>query len=157
MKKLLIRLTGLMVTAAIVMSCSGIAFADETEGVDNSTGITTEEPAEIPDEEPDKAPAADESPAPAEEDPSKEDSQTPAEVADGKSAEGTDGKPAEDPANKPAEEPAEDPAEAEDPVKDDKAPAETTIETATIDVKSALDNEALAEGYINKVFGTSAK
>ena len=132
MKKLLIRLTGLMVTAAIVMSCSGIAFADETEGVDNSTGITTEEPAEIPDEEePDKAPAADESPAPAEEDPSKEDSQTPAEVADGKSA--------------------------EDPVKDDKAPAETTIETATIDVKPALDNEALAEGYINKVFGTSAK
>lgn len=153
MKKLLIRLTGLMVTAAIVMSCSGIALADETEGLDGSTGVTSEEPVDIPDEEePEKAPAKEESPAPAEdpygkpaEDPSKEEAQAPAEDPDKK------------PVEVPAGEPAADSATAEESVNDVKAPEKTAEETGTIDVKPDFDNDALAEGYINKVFGSSVK
>ena len=49
MKRLLIRLTGLMVTAAIVLSTSGIAMATEVEGQDNGTDVAATEPAEIPD------------------------------------------------------------------------------------------------------------
>lgn len=60
MKKLLIRLTGLMVTAAIVLSTGGMALAAENEGQEGEGGVKTEQPAEIPDEkEPDKAPAED--------------------------------------------------------------------------------------------------
>ena len=110
MKKLLIRLTGLMLTVAVVMSCSGIAMADETEGQDGSTGVAAEE-TQVP---------------------------------------------AEGPAEEPAGEPAEDPAASEDPVKDEKAPETTTEETGVIKLKLDLDNDALAEGYINKVFGASS-
>ena len=64
MKRLLIRLTGLMVTAAIVLSTSGIAMATEVEGQDNGTDVAATEPAEIPDTvEP--APVKEEEPAPA--------------------------------------------------------------------------------------------
>ena len=62
MKRLLIRLTGLMVTAAIVLSTSGIAMATEVEGQDNGTDVAATEPAEIPDTvEP--APVKEEEPA----------------------------------------------------------------------------------------------
>ena len=138
MKKLLIRLTGLMLTVAVVMSCSGIALADEVEGQEGNTGVTAEEPAETTDEEePEKAPAKEESPAPAE-DPAKE----------------------EDPATAPAEEnPAEgaeanDPAPADDPVKEE--PKEYTEEQSD-SVKFDYSNDELSQGYINKVFGASAK
>ena len=46
MKKLLIRLTGLMVTAAIVLSTGGIALATENEGQVGEGGVKTEQPAD---------------------------------------------------------------------------------------------------------------
>ena len=87
MKRLLIRLTGLMVTAAIVLSTSGIAMATEVEGQDNGTDVAATEPAEIPDTA-EPVPVKEEEPAPAAEPAAEE----PAEE-----------KPA---ANEPAEEPA---------------------------------------------------
>ena len=144
MKKILIRLTGLIVTLSIVLSTGGMAMATETEGQDNGTGVAATEPAEIPDTA-EPAPEKEEEPAAAEE-PAAE-------------------KPAEE---KPAaNEPAEEPAKEEEPAaKGPAAPAkdnepaeskEKTVINVTIDHKGSAklgkDNDALAEDYINKVFG----
>ena len=88
MKRLLIKLTGLMLTAAIVLSASGTALALENEEPAGDVGVTSEEPAADPKEE---EPAAD--PAPAAEAPA-------AEEPDGEK------KPAEDKKETVAEEPA---------------------------------------------------
>ena len=147
MKRLLIRLTGLMVTAAIVLSTSGIAMATEVEGQDNGTDVAATEPAEIPDTvEP--APVKEEEPAPAGE-PAAEEPAAPAK--------------ADDPA---AKEPAEEPAKEEEPAaKGPAAPAEgdipeegndKTVFDVTVERKGSVkldkDNDALAEDYINRVF-----
>lgn len=147
MKRLLIRLTGLMVTAAIVLSTSGIAMATEVEGQDNGTDVAATEPAEIPDTvEP--APVKEEEPAPAGETAAEE----PAAPAK-----------ADDPA---AKEPAEEPAKEEEPAaKVPAAPAEgdipeegndKTVFDVTVERKGSVkldkDNDALAEDYINRVF-----
>ncbi|MCR4730199.1 MAG: hypothetical protein K5881_04635 [Saccharofermentans sp.] len=144
MKKILIRLTGLIVTLSIVLSTGGIALATETEDQDNGTDVAATEPAEIPDTvEP--APVKEEEPAPA----AKPAAEEPAEE-----------KPA---ANEPAEEPAkeEEPAEkpaAEEPAAPAKADASakegTNKRSITKTIKVDLDksNDELAEGYINSVF-----
>ena len=147
MKRLLIRLTGLMVTTAIVLSTSGIAMATEVEGQDNGTDVAATEPAEIPDTvEP--APVKEEEPAPAGE-PAAEEPAAPAK--------------ADNPA---AKEPAEEPAKEEEPAaKGPAAPAEgdipeegndKTVFDVTVERKGSVkldkDNDALAEDYINRVF-----
>ena len=152
MKRLLIKLTGLMLTAAIVLSASGTALALENEEPAGDVGVTSEEPAADP------APAAE---APAAEEPDGE--KKPAEdkketVAEEPAAE----EPAE---NK--EEPAADPEQkkeesAEDPKVEtkkgdesqDKGGSKTEIhEKKYVDVKFDYDNNELAEAYINRAFG----
>ena len=167
MKRLLIRLTGLMVTAAIMLSAGGTAFAAETDGQDNDTGVATTQPAEIPDTK----------------EPSKDEVQGPVEPAyePGEPAEDPDA-PAADPAGAPAEEPAADPdapAPAEEPAgapaADPEAPAEEKptegaeagepakdeqtkgCVTKTAKIKIDMSNDELAQGYINSVFGKSTR
>lgn len=197
MKRLLIRLTGLMVTAAIVLSTGVTALATEVEEQDNNNGVATTQPAEIPDtvepakekaqepaapakdEEPSKdevtAPANEEAPAPADNPAPAEDSKAPAE--DTKAPAKDPNAPADDPAGAPAEEPAApakdeepakapadekpaegaeagEPAPADDPTKEE--PKEVTVELKG-SVKFDYSNDELSQGYINKVFGASAK
>lgn len=127
MKKLLIRLTGLMVTAAIVLSTSGIALATEVGEQDNNTGVKTEQPAEIPDEE-EPAPAKDETPA-----------------NDSKEEEPYEGAK-EDPAKEENAAPDEDTKGKEEPKEDSSANREESV-------KLGKDNKELAEDYYNHVFG----
>ena len=157
MKRLLIRLTGLMVTAAIMLSAGGTAFAAETDGQDNDTGVATTQPAEIPDTK----------------EPSKDEVQGPVEPAyePGEPAEDPDA-PAADPAGAPAEEPAADP-DAPAPAEDSAAPAEgeqqpadgpqdqesgESVSHVSKPVKANIDktNNELAEEYINRAFGNSS-
>lgn len=121
MKRLFIRLTGLMVTAAIMLSAGGTALATEIDGQDNDTGVATTQPAEIPDTQ-EPAPAKEEAPAPAKEEaPAKNEAPAPADnpapVEDSKAPAEDPAAPAEDP-NAPADEPAGAPAN------DPAAPAE---------------------------------
>ena len=135
MKKLLIRLTGLMVTVAIVLSTSGIALATEVEGQDNDNGVKSEQPAEIPDEEePEKAPAE----APAE------------EPKDEQPAEGAKEEPAKEEAPAPAEDPAAPENDEKEPAKE---PAKDSTAEKTDNIKLNKSNEELAEDYYNHVFG----
>lgn len=131
MKKLLIRLTGLMVTAAIVLSTSGIALATEVGEQDDNTGIKAEEPAELPDEE-EPAPAKDETPA----NDSKEE----------EPYEGAKEEPAKEPAKEDKAAPDEDTKGKEEPKEDSSANREETV-------KLGKDNKELAEDYYNHVFG----
>lgn len=64
MKKVLIRLTGLLVTTAIAISGNGLVLATEVEGTGNETGTATEATAEEPKGE--ETSAAEETEAPAE-------------------------------------------------------------------------------------------
>ena len=64
MKKVLIRLTGLLVTTAIAISGNGLVLATEVEGTGNETGTATEATAEEPKVE--ETSAAEETEAPAE-------------------------------------------------------------------------------------------
>lgn len=139
MKRLLIRLTGLIVTLSIVLSTGGMAMATETGEQDNGTGVASTQPAEIPDTQ----------------EPSKEEDPAPEEPA-----------PAEDPTDDPAEEPAA-PVKDEAPTKDG-APAdepkdqdsEEVAFTTSKNLKVELNksNDELAEEYINRAFGkTSVK
>lgn len=176
MKRLFIRLTGLMVTAAIMLSAGGTALATEIDGQDNDTGVATTQPAEIPDTQ-EPAPAKEEAPAPAKEEaPAKDEAPAPADnpapAEDSKAPAEDPAAPAEDPnapADEPAGAPANDPAapaeEPEAPAKDDKAPVDNTNSSGdtkvavTLDhkesVKLSKDNDALAEDYFNHVFGTA--
>ncbi|MCR4776757.1 MAG: hypothetical protein K5869_10325 [Saccharofermentans sp.] len=141
MKKLLIRLTGLMVTAAIVLSSSGIALAAENEGQEGGGGVKTEQPAEIPgEEEPDKAPAEDPAGDSKEEEPSKEEAPAKAEEP---------AAPAKD-----EKAPAEDP-KTEDPENGNDKEAGSTV-SRTVSVKFDKSNDELAQDYINHVFGKTS-
>lgn len=149
MKKMLIKLTGLMITAAVIMSYSGIAMATEAGDTENNAGTTQEETAGIPDEEA----AKDEVPAPAEK---------PAEEPADGSAEKT--------AEEPSKEAETEPAKAETPADpaidtDEKVPEagdqndadrETLSLEKTVDVKISQSNDELAEGYITRAFGRSS-
>ena len=140
MKKLLIRLTGLMVTAAIVLSTGGMALAAENEGQVGESGVKTEQPAEIPgEEEPDKAPAEDPA-GDSKEEPSKEEAPAKAEEP---AAPAKDEKaPAEDPKT-------EEPENGNDKETDYRA-------STTISVKLDKSNDELAQDYINHVFGKTS-
>ena len=70
MKKVLIRLTGLLVTTAIAISGNGLVLATEVEGTGNETGTATEATAEEPKVE--ETSAAEETEAPAEDSKSEE-------------------------------------------------------------------------------------
>ena len=140
MKKLLIRLTGLMVTAAIVLSTGGMALAAENEGQVGESGVKTEQPAEIPsEEEPEKAPAEDPA-GDSKEEPAKEEAPAKAEEP---AAPAKDEKaPAEDPKT-------EDPANGNDKETDYRA-------STTVSVKLDKSNDELAQDYINHVFGKTS-
>ena len=140
MKKLLIRLTGLMVTAAIVLSTGGIALATENEGQVGEGGVKTEQPAEIPDEEePEKAPAEDPA-GDSKEEPAKEEA--PAQVEEPAAPAKDEKASAEDPKT-------EDPENGNDKETDYRA-------STTISVKLDKSNDELAQDYINHVFGKTS-
>ena len=71
MKKVLIRLTGLLVTTAIAISGNGLVLATEVEGTGNETGTATEATAEEPKVE--ETSAAEETEAPSQEEKSSEE------------------------------------------------------------------------------------
>jgi len=146
MKRLLIKLTGLMLTAAIVLSASGTALALENEDPAGDVGVTSEEPAADPkEEEPaaDPAPASD--PAPAAEEPADEEPEDEEPKAE---------EPADD-KGEPAAEPQGEQKKDEDPQDKGTVTAPKTVEKHH-NVKLDKTNDELAQAYIDHVFGKNA-
>ena len=150
MKRLLIRLTGLMVTAAIVLSTSGIAMATEVEGQDNGTDVAATEPAEIPDTA-EPAPVKEEEPAPAAEPAAEE----PAEEKPAANEPAEEPAKEEEPAAKGPAAPAKDDAPAGEP-KDQDAEEKAPTESKSFKFKLDKSNDELAEEYINRAFGKTS-
>ena len=176
MKRLLIRLAGLIVTLSIVLSTGGMALAAENDGQDNGTGVASTQPAELPDtlnpvkgeeqlsEDPDYEPDTPvDEPAAGQETPADNPAGAPDEDPDGAPAD-PDVNPAdpEAPAEEPAGAPAEDPA---DPAKEKESPDEPNGQDSeeteysvskTIKAEIGKSNDELAEEYINRAFGISS-
>ncbi len=154
MKRLLIRLTGLIVTLSIVLSTGGMAMATETGEQDNGTGVASTQPAEIPDtQEPSKEEdPAPEEPAPAE-DPADAPAVDPAAQSDDPAGAPVDLETPTSP-EAPAEEPTEEKAPSEEPAKEESKEGTRELSGS---VKFEYSSDELSQGYINKVFGASAK
>ena len=150
MKKILIRLTGLIVTLSIVLSTGGMAMATETEGQDNGTGVAATEPAEIPDTA-EPAPVKEEEPAAAEE-PAAE---KPAEEKPAANEPAEEPAKEEEPAAKGPAAPAKDDAPAGEP-KDQDAEEKAPTESKSFKFKLDKSNDELAEEYINRAFGKTS-
>ena len=150
MKRILIRLTGLIVTLSIVLSTGGMAMATETEGQDNGTGVAATEPAEIPDTA-EPAPVKEEEPAAAEE-PAAE---KPAEEKPAANEPAEEPAKEEEPAAKGPAAPAKDDAPAGEP-KDQDAEEKAPTESKSFKFKLDKSNDELAEEYINRAFGKTS-
>jgi hypothetical protein len=150
MKKVLIRLTGLLVTTAIAISGNGLVLATEVEGTGNETGTATEATAEEPKVE--ETSAAEETEAPAE---------TPAEDSKSEETAAPDATPA-DTEDKEAPSQEEKSSEEETAA---SAESETTIDSVqTVEVKvpasKASSNEPKSTydyGVIFSSYNTDSK
>lgn len=126
MKKVLIKLTGLLVTSAIALSGNGVVLATEADGTDTGAETAVEETAD--DKKDGEAPAADE---------------TPVEDTKGDETPAPEG-------NTQAEDTSVKTEKPDKPDKNDTNPVKIDVSFNYVD-KTNYDNNKLAEGYINSV------
>ena len=124
MKKVLIRLTGLLVTAAIAMSGNGLVLATEVEGTGNETGTAAEETAEEPKVEETSAPEEKETPA---ETPAETSAETPAEETKSEETAASDAAPADSEETKEA--PSQEDKSSEEPAATESLTEEEKVTT----------------------------